>query len=55
MEQYGGEAGALRVRLRGARAFEPTYYFNGLPLAGAGSSEQIVTLIPISAIAHLLI
>lgn len=55
VEQFGGEAGALRVRLRGARTFEPTYYFNGLPLAGAGASEQVVTLVPISAIANLLI
>ncbi len=55
VEHFGGEAGSLRVRLRGARAFEPTYYFNGLPLAGAGSSEQTVSLIPISAIAHLAI
>ena len=55
VEQFGGEAGALRVRLRGARAFEPTYYFNGLPLAGSDSSEQIVTLIPISTIASLMV
>ncbi|MGY3803640.1 TonB-dependent receptor plug domain-containing protein [Pigmentibacter ruber] len=55
VEQFGGEAGALRVRLRGARAFEPTYYFNGLPLAGSDSSEQIVSLIPISAIASLMV
>lgn len=55
VEHFGGEAGSLRVRLRGARAFEPTYYFNGLPLAGAGSSEQTVTLIPIAAISQLAI
>ncbi|APJ02955.1 hypothetical protein [Silvanigrella aquatica] len=48
VEHYGGEAGALHLRLRGARAFEPSYYFNGFPLVGAGSGEQNNALLPIS-------
>ena len=53
VEHFGGEAGALRIRLRGARAFEPSYYFNGIPLTGAGSSEQNVSLLPLSNIGLL--
>ena len=53
VEHFGGEAGTLRLRLRGARAFEPAYYFNGLPLAGAGSGEQNTSLLPISNIGQL--
>lgn len=55
VEHFGGEAGSLRVRLRGARAFEPAYYFNGLPLTGAGSGEQNISLFPISNIGQLQI
>ena len=53
VEHFGGEAGSLRVRLRGARAFEPSYYFNGLPLAGAGTSEQNIALLPVSNIGFI--
>jgi len=53
VEHFGGEAGALRIRLRGSRAFEPSYYFNGIPLAGAGSGEQNVSLLPLSNIGLL--
>ncbi|BBH52161.1 TonB-dependent receptor plug domain-containing protein [Fluviispira sanaruensis] len=53
VEHFGGEAGALRVRLRGARAFEPTYYFNGFVLTGAGSGEQNLNLLPVTFIGRL--
>lgn len=55
VEHYGGEAGALRIRLRGSRAFEPSFYFNGLPLTGAGNSEQNISLIPTPNIGQLQI
>jgi outer membrane receptor protein involved in Fe transport len=55
VEHFGGEAGALRLRLRGSRAFEPDYYFNGLPLNGVGSSEQNISILPISNIGELQI
>ncbi|WP_186645554.1 TonB-dependent receptor plug domain-containing protein [Fluviispira vulneris] len=53
VEHFGGEAGALRVRLRGARAFEPTYYFNGFVLTGAGSGEQNLSLLPLTFVGQL--
>lgn len=53
VEHFSGEAGTLRIRLRGARAFEPAYYLNGFPLTGAGSGEQNMSLLPISNIGKL--
>ncbi|KAB8029179.1 TonB-dependent receptor [Fluviispira multicolorata] len=53
VEHFGGEAGALRVRLRGSRAFEPTYYFNGFVLTGAGSGEQNLSLLPNTFVGQL--
>lgn len=53
VERYGGEGGLIRIRLRGARAFEPTMYFNGLPLNGATSGEQTLFLLPYSYFSRL--
>lgn len=53
VDRYGGEGGQVRIRLRGARAFEPSTYFNGLPLSGAASGEQILFLLPYSYFSHL--
>lgn len=53
VQQYGGENGFLEIHLRGTRAFEPTFYFNGLPLASALNGEQNLNLLPSSAIGSM--
>ena len=53
VEQYGGENGFLEIHLRGSRAFQPTIYFNGLPLTSAQNGVQNLNLIPASAIGEL--
>ncbi|WP_338636835.1 hypothetical protein [Spirobacillus cienkowskii] len=53
VERYGGEAGVLRVRLRGARAFEPTLYFKGLSLSSLAGSN--ISLLPLGALGSLYV
>ncbi len=55
VQQYGGENGVVQIHLRGARAFEPSFYFNGLPLTSALNGEQNFNLLPASFIASLYV
>ncbi|MES2615998.1 MAG: TonB-dependent receptor plug domain-containing protein, partial [Bdellovibrionota bacterium] len=53
VQQYGGENGFIEIHLRGARAFDPAFYFNGLPLTSAVSGGQNLNLLPSSAIGSM--
>lgn len=44
----GGEGAGVSIRLRGARAFEPVYFFDGVPLTGVFVGEQSLELLPMN-------
>ncbi len=46
VSMYGGANGFSRVRLRGTRAFEPQFFFDGMPLYELGNFGQYLGLIP---------
>ncbi len=43
---FGGVGGFSRIRLRGARAFEPKFFLDGMPLQEIGAFSQYLPLIP---------
>lgn len=50
VKRHGGEGGQVSFRLRGARAFEPRYLFEGVPLAASSEGEQALFVLPLSLV-----
>ncbi|MCA2959030.1 MAG: TonB-dependent receptor, partial [Silvanigrellales bacterium] len=48
--RHGGEGGQVSFRLRGARAFEPRYLFEGVPLSSSSEGEQALFLVPLALV-----